>query len=101
MKAENIAVYDQNEGHYLIKIPKVFSFLRNSDDVLNVIHSIVEVSAHKSLIFDHSDLEEMDLGASLLLDVVVMHLRREWIAKGERFHLAGYLPKNEEMKNIL
>jgi hypothetical protein len=78
----------------------VFSILRQPDEVLNVIYSIVITSVHRALFFDHSALEEMDLGASALLDVVVVNLRREWIAKGEKFTLAGLLPVNPEMRDI-
>jgi hypothetical protein len=100
MKGKNIAVYDNANSAWVIKIPKVFSFLRQPDDVLNVIYSIITVSPHKALFFDHSALEEMDLGASALLDVVVVNLRREWLAKGEKFVLAGLLPENPEMRDI-
>jgi hypothetical protein len=99
MKGKNLAIRDLN-GVWTIKIPKVFSFLRKPEDVLDVIYSIVKVSDDKALFFDHSELEEMDLGASILLDVVVMNLRREWIARGEKFQLGGLLPNNDEMRDV-
>jgi hypothetical protein len=100
MRGKNIAIQDKINSVWVIKIPKVFSFLRQPDDVLNVIYSIITASVHKALFFDHSAVEEMDLGASALLDVVVLNLRREWIAKGEKFVLAGLLPENPEMRDV-
>lgn len=100
LKGRDFSQYSEAEQAYLIKIPKVFSIFRNPDTVLDIIYSILKASVHKALFFDHSELEEMDLGASALLDVVVMSLRREWIAKGENFVLSGILPQSAEMKDV-
>ena len=54
-----------------------------------------------SLYFDHSQLTDLDIGASAVLDVVAFSLREEWKARRLDYRLGGEFPKIERLRDIL
>ncbi len=70
---------------------------------MNVIYSVVELSGRRDargLRFDHSKCTQMDLGASTVLDVIVLRLRREWRARGGPFGLGGVYPDDTRVRSL-
>jgi hypothetical protein len=102
-KGEYKGERDGADHAYVVKIPEVFSFTYNPGPTFNVIRSVIEICRRRdarSLRFDHSKCTRMDLGASTVLDVVVLRLLREWRARGGPFGLGGVFPENERVKNL-
>jgi hypothetical protein len=87
---------------YHIKIPKVFSLIDNYDESLMILEKIAQAVRDKfikKLFLDHSLCEVMDLGASTVLDVLVMPLKRNWRTKKVIF--GGAYPQNAEVAELL
>jgi hypothetical protein len=104
MRGTNVAFWEPAEKAWVIKVPEIFSFARNWEATLNVIYSVVGMSKLRDrlrLIFDHRDCLEISLGASALLDIVTIELRREWLASGESFSLAGKFPRHRKVADHL
>ncbi len=102
--AHNIAQWSIHEDAWVITIPEVFSFIHNPGEALNVIFSLLEISRatrKRHLVFDHRKCREIELGASAVLDVVVMHLRREWIASRTSYQIRGYFPEDSSVAELL
>jgi hypothetical protein len=102
-KAKNVAHLDAASG-WSLKIPKVFSFLNNPEETLNVIYSLVAISARKqmrALYIDYSECQELDLGASAAFDVVACGLRDEWRLYGGRYRLHGSYPNDRRVHGIM
>lgn len=103
-RGQNKAYWEPAENAWVIKIPSVFSFKENWGESLDVIYSVVQISTVKErrrLIFDHSDCVEISVGASMVLDIVTLELRREWAASGQTSIIGGRLPTDERTRNHL
>lgn len=79
---------------WIIQIPERFSFITNPDESLDVIASVIAVSKKKPhrLYFDYAACYDLDLGASAVLDVVTLLVRREWRLRRVRFKISGNFP---------
>ena len=103
-RGKNLARYDLASGRWILGIPKIFSLISNPEETLDTINSIVTISHNKqikSLFLDYSVCEDIDLGASAILDMVVSYLRDEWVTLPGRSILAGVLPNDERLNKIL
>ena len=88
----------------LIKIPPVFSLIKNPDECIKVYSKIMCVFNDRSIdgvFFDHSECRELEMGASTVMDVFVMNLEKHKRNRGRKFSLGGRLPKNEKNKTML
>jgi hypothetical protein len=104
-RGKEVGVYNAEKAQWIIKIPPVFSFLRNSDETLNTLFSLVAISMSargiSEIFFDHSQLQDMDMGASVVLDVLAMNLEREWAGQGRHVTFAGQFPKDPFLCEVL
>jgi len=101
---KSTAVFDANKKSWVLRIPQNFSFIKNPDETLHTIYSLVEISKNSencAIHFDHSKLLEMDMGASAVLDVIAFNLRSEWGKRNLKCDMGGILPEDEKMKQIL
>jgi hypothetical protein len=90
-----------NHG-YSIRIPKIFSLIDNVDETLLALESIAQAARDKrirELYIDHSNCEKMDLGASTVMDVLIMAARKAWGHK--KVHLHGAYPRNDQVSELL
>lgn len=97
---KNIAISNKQKTRWVIPIPPIFSFIKNPDETLNAIYSLVDISRSDNvseIFLDHSELKEMDMGASVVLDVIAMNITKEcsWI----RF--AGAFPNDQRLRQII
>lgn len=75
-----------------IKIPKVFSFIRNADETLETLISIRRALGLRSLTeiyFDHSQCEYMDLCASIVRDVIVLRAKTQARLEHRKLTISG------------
>jgi len=106
-KGKNLAKFDDKNSVWIITIPTVFSFIKNPQETLDTIFSLVEISKHQkisrefSIFFDHSYLKEMDMGASIAFDIVAMNLRKELSMNGINSRFSGRFPESEMLCQIL
>lgn len=106
-QGKNLATFDDKNSAWILTIPPVFSFIKNPQETLNTIFSLVEISKHQkisrefSMFIDHSNLKEMDMGASIALDVVAMNLRKELSMNSINSRFSGRFPQNEMLCQIL
>lgn len=101
-KKVRISTTTDNEA--IIKIPKVFSLIKNPDDCIEVyikIMSIFNKNGLDGVFFDHSNCTELEIGASTVMDVFVMNLEKHKRNCGKEFSLAGRLPIDEKCKTML
>ncbi|HVU08081.1 MAG TPA: hypothetical protein VHG89_06015 [Verrucomicrobiae bacterium] len=101
---KNCATFDKENNRWIIKIPSVFSFIKNPEETLNTIYSLVEISKSPhppSIFFDYSQLTDLDIGASAALDVVAFSLKEEWKACKLDYRFAGELPTIERFRQIV
>jgi hypothetical protein len=101
---KNIAAFDKKNSRWIISIPPIFSFIKNPDETLNTIFSLIDISMRddcSSIFFDHSRLKEMDMGASVVLDIVTLNLRNEWKSHGRNYRFGGQFPEDEKLCQIL
>ena len=99
-KGRNRAVYDPKNGWWVLKIPKVFSFISNPDETLDTLYSLVALSREAQptgLFIDHTDMKETDMAASALHDLIVINVRNEWRAHGRKYNLGGCIPEDHRM----
>lgn len=87
-----------------INIPQKFSLFSNPDEVLNKITQIQNITSNRrinKLFFDHSKCEELELGASVLIDVFLMNLIEDRKNKNKVLNLEGVNSKNDHVSTIL
>ncbi|KYG90889.1 hypothetical protein A0U40_17625 [[Bacillus] sp. KCTC 13219] len=88
----------------LLKIPKSFSLFHNPDQViktLNIIHRISKDGSISDLKFDHSECEELELGASVIMDIFVINALGYRKLKNNELGLSGIYSKNHHVNTIL
>ena len=102
LNAKNIASL---KGRNLyIPIPRQFSFIENPEGTLNVMASLL--GAHnkvgvESVHLDHSCCELLDLGASVVMDVIALELIKSWRRRKPAIHFSGRYPTNVKVQEIL
>lgn len=75
-QGKNLATFDDKNSMWILNIPQVFSFIKNPQETLDTIFSLVEISKHQkisrefSLFIDHAQLKEMDKQQDLLRERV-------------------------------
>ena len=101
LTGKDLSQYNDELKCWVITIPKVFSLIKNPNDVLDILYTVVAVSSKEPrfLVFDHRPCTDMDLGASVVLDVIMLNLMQEWKAKG-KYHLSGHYPLNRRVRDI-
>lgn len=93
-----------SENEVIIKIPEVFSLIKNPDSCIEVYCKIMNAFYKKDIdgvYFDHIDCHELEIGASTVMDVFVMNLEKHKKNLGKEFALAGRLPIEEKCKTML
>lgn len=81
-----------------IKIPKIFSFIKNPDETINTLKEILYCGVKKNIHkikFDYSECEELSLCASLVTDLIILEL-----LKNRNVELSGNSPKTVEAQQI-
>ncbi|WP_290654457.1 hypothetical protein [Idiomarina sp.] len=87
-----------------VKIPKVFSLFHCTDEVLELITRTAYLHRSKRLKeieIDHSDCEENDLAAEVLLSGIIKALRSNRKKSGKTARAHGYLSAENEFINRL
>ena len=85
-----------------IAMPATFSFLRDPDGALDVLATLAQLSGKLSvtnLNIDHSACREMDLAASVCLDLLTIWLGREW-RSSSRLLVSGHVPHDERIRRM-
>lgn len=98
-----VGKFDRDKREWFLPIPKKFSLLTNPDESLDVILTLAQVGRRREVdrvYFDHTKCEEMDLGASVVLDVTALELQKEWDRSLRRKGFAGIFPVNPQVKEM-
>lgn len=96
--------YIVNNDTTSIKIPKTFSLFSNPDEVLGILNKIYRISKDRSiseLKFDHFECEDLELGASVLLDVFVMNALGHRKQFNKKLGLSGRYSNNTHVNVVL
>jgi hypothetical protein len=86
---------------YHILVPKIFSLINNPDETLETLENVrhaAKDSRIKALTLDHSQCEDIELGASTVMDVLIMGARPRW---NNGVLLGGAYPKKDSVTEIL
>ncbi|MCM3663464.1 hypothetical protein M3204_03560 [Mesobacillus subterraneus] len=93
------------DNKVLVSVPPVFSLMKNPEEVLRVYHLLYQLSSKKDLkgiYFDHSNCIELDIGASTIMDVLVMNLDNLFKRRRNRgLDYSGILPADNSIKVLL
>ena len=87
-----------------IKMPKIFSLIENPKDSLEVILSLCNFSRKikiSSIIFDHSNVEEIDLSAEGILGFLAREIEKENIFLKKKIIFKGKYPKSTFAKRLI
>lgn len=88
----------------LVTLPKIFSFIEDPDSAIQALDRLISIGMNDTnpmIFFDHSSCEQIDLGASAVMDVITMELRDSWLKKGVKPGFGGRLPEDQRVKEIL
>jgi hypothetical protein len=104
VRGKDVITFNAQERRYELMIPEAFSLIDNYDDALNVIFSLIKLSADPyacRIYIDHSKCTHMELAASALLDVIVMEIRNEWRNTRHNVSIQGRVPKTGRVLELL
>lgn len=89
-------------GKAIIEIPKIFSFSKNPFNTIDVFKELFFSFENKLSIFiNHENCEEIDLAASLVMDIIVMEFRNICKRIGLKREFGGKLSRNENVNDVL
>jgi len=95
----------RSENHvYKIVIPKVFSLIDNPEETLETLGKIRSACFDlkiKELFINHRYCEKVDIGASVVLDVLLLELRKQCTRNKRKSKIWGRYSENEHVKEIL
>lgn len=87
-----------------LAIPKVFSFINNPDETIETLRKLVSMGTMKHIYkieIDHSKCEELEIGASAVMDIILLSLQHQKKSKGKELSFSGKLPNNKYVREIL
>jgi hypothetical protein len=95
----------RSNRHVAINVPKIFSIIDNPVESLKQIYLLAEAASAKSqlkeVVFDHSELQEVDLAAESLLDIAAFELRHEARSRSKTPIIHGYLPDDPRLDRYI
>lgn len=97
MRGYRVGSWAGSSKSFTLRIPQRFSLISNPEESLDVIYTLIGISRKRRLReirFDHSDCIELDMGASIILDVVALEIRDEWQRNGLHARFKGIFPKD-------
>lgn len=87
-----------------VNVPDHFCFFSNPNETLEFLRDLAlsfRKENYRKLMINHSRCEEIDLGASLVMDVLMMEALQEWKINKLKRTFEGVFPENAHMKDIL
>lgn len=96
--------YKKIKNEAIVRIPKIFSFMHNPEQTIGVYNTLYNISKDKkinSVYFDHSNCEELGLGASTVMDVFAMNFDNKLSSEGKDVQLHGRLPEDPKINAFL
>ncbi len=88
-----------------ISIPPTFSIIENTESALKIIFELVSYTIRKrppnEIDFDHSDLQNFDIAAEQILDVVTIEYSNARKLARRGLTLRGTLPTNDEANRFI
>lgn len=103
-RKENSNKIKKIDNNAVIHIPKNFSLIDNPDESIEVYKEIYNIAYKKGIdgiYFDHSSCEVLEIGASTVMDVFVMHVNEYKKIKGKKLSFSGKLPPDNKNKIAL
>jgi hypothetical protein len=88
----------------LVKVPRVFSFIRDPEKALQTIGDFVSAGRSRfveRVHVDHSELEHYELAAEAVLDVIALDVDSRRIRTGNRMLLSGRFPNNADAQRFV
>ena len=88
---------------HVIKVPRVFSIIKNPEETLETLDEIVTAAKDPSIVelfFDHGDCSVMGLGASTIVDILVLAAQSAWRQTNRRVRLSGQYPSDPTVQEI-
>lgn len=89
-------------GTAIIQIPRVFCFSKNAYETIDIIKEVAYACKNNlDIIIDHSECQYLDLGASTVMDVLIMEYKAK--IKALRMHkcIRGKLSKSQKVNDLL
>lgn len=87
-----------------IKLPSVFSMIENPEDSLSVLYTVASHSNNtklKSIFLEYYEINQIDLAAETLLDVLVKELNKENKAKHNTIAIRGSYPESDNLERYI
>lgn len=103
-KADIKSDYSFSKNTYKVVVPKVFSFISNPDETLSFLVMLDDILANKkvrNLFIDHYECQELGLGASIVMDVLLMEARKQAKLRNRKIRVKGKFPKCPKVTRVL
>ncbi len=104
LKKKELKLKVSDDNLLKVKIPKIFSLIHNPEATLDIYKQLfksINKPGIKGVYIDHSECEQIEIGASTVMDVFVMNLKEYKSKKIKQFICKGKLPKDEKSKIVL
>ncbi|WP_294066186.1 hypothetical protein [uncultured Fusobacterium sp.] len=85
----------------IIKLPRIFSLIENPDKVFQILKQLIEcfVKGIKNIEFDYSEVEELEIGAVALKNIICLNLDKQDFVLSGNFPGCKDLDENNLIKN--
>lgn len=90
--------------NYEFVVPSKFSLLENPIETIDSLSEFMSAITNKRierLTLNHEKCDLIDIGASTVMDVLVLELRKELSRRGKRLRLSGKYSKKENVNELL
>lgn len=90
-----LAFYDKKA---FLKVPRKFSFSENTDETIEFLQKLLSVNNYKAsgIFFDHSECEYLGIGASAVMDAILLNIDRDNAVRKRHMTFGGRLLKDSE-----
>lgn len=88
----------------IIELPKIFSFSKKPEEVMEVLAQIVTIALNSSadeIYFDYSNCMELGISASTIMDIILLGVKSYAKKRNQMVKISGYCPEESSIKNIL
>lgn len=106
LAAKAVHTLGSTNGEIRVTIPRQLSIIDSPELAIDLLtafaHGVSNGNVQK-IVFDHRALEDVDLAANSLLDIVATERNAEfkWRHAKRKLRVAGYYPKNQALKRLI
>ena len=101
-KKRHIDIDNKYEVNFAI--PRIFSFTENPDETIEALQRLYSISLLRdveNIFVDHSHCEVLGIGASTVMDIFILSLKKDRNQRGKKLTLHGILSSSTQINDII